>query len=54
MPTSDMRINRISDKKAWRPLQEYEAIFSKNYFPEILNRIFEKLRLCVKIAYSSE
>ena len=30
-------------------LQENEAIFSKNYLSNILERIFEKLRICTKI-----
>ena len=34
----------ISDERVWHPLQENEAIFSK-----ILERIFEKLRICTKM-----
>ena len=42
-------IIRISDERVWHPLQENEAIFSKNYFSKILERIFEKLRICTKM-----
>ena len=45
-------IIRISDERVWHPLQEKEAIFSKNYFPKILDQIFEKLRICIKMPAS--
>ena len=32
------KIIRISDQRVWHPLQEKEAIFSKNYFPKILDQ----------------
>ena len=41
------KIFHISDERVWHPLQEKEAIFSKNYFPTILDQIFEKLRSCL-------
>ena len=40
---------RVSDERVWHPLQENKAIFSKNYFSEILERTFEKLRICTKM-----
>ena len=40
---------RISDKRAWHPLQQKEEIFSKKYFSKILDRIFEKLHFCIKM-----
>ena len=43
---------RISDERVWHPLQEKEAIFSKNYFPKILDQIFEKLCICIKMPAS--
>ena len=42
----------ISDAKAYYPLQENEAIFSKIYFSKILDQIFEKLGICTKILAS--
>ena len=42
-------IIRISDERVWHPLQENEAIFSKNYISNILERIFEKLCICTKM-----
>ena len=44
------KIIRISGEKAWHPLEENEAVFSKNtYFFNILDRIFEKLGICINI-----
>ena len=40
-------IIRISDERAWYSLQENEATFSKN-----VDRIFEKLRICIKMPTS--
>ena len=45
-------IFRISDERVWHPLQENVAIFSKYYFSKILDRIFEKLGICIKIPAS--
>ena len=42
------KIIRISGKRAYNPLQENEAIFSKKYFSKILQQIFEKLRIAQK------
>ena len=42
---------RISGERAYNPLQENEAIFSKKYFSKILWRIFEKFCTCIN-AYS--
>ena len=33
----------ISDKRVWHPLQEKEAIFSKNYFPKNFRPNFRKI-----------
>ena len=46
-------IIRLSDERVWHPLQENEAIFSKNYFSKILERIFEKNTYLHKNACSS-
>ena len=47
------KIIRISGERAYyHPLQENEAIFSKNYFSKILDRIFEKLGVCIEISDS--
>ena len=47
-------IIRISDERVWHPLQEKEAILSKNYFSKILDQIFKKLRISIKMpAHSS-
>ena len=45
-------IIRISDERVWHPLQEKEAILSKNYFSNILDQIFEKLHICIKMPAS--
>ena len=43
------KIIRISGERAYHSLQENEAIFSKNYCSKILDRIFEKLGISIKI-----
>ena len=42
------KIIRISGERAYHPLQEDDAIFSKKYFSKILDRIFKKLGICIK------
>ena len=43
------KIIRISGERVWHPLLENEAIFSKKYFSKILDRIFEILRISIKM-----
>ena len=40
---------RISGERAYHPLQENKEIFSKKCFFNILERIFEKLRISIKM-----
>ena len=42
------KIIRISGERAYHPLQENEAIFSKKYLSTILERIFEKFCTWIK------
>ena len=42
------KIIRISSERVWHLLQENEAIFSKKYFSQILEQIFEKFCTCIK------
>ena len=41
-------IIRISYERVWHSLQENVAIFLKYYFSKILDRIFEKFRICTR------
>ena len=43
------KIIRISGETVWHPLQENQAIFSKKCSSKILDQIFEKLGICIKI-----
>ena len=42
------KIIRISDERAYHPLQENEKIFQNKYFSKILEQIFEKFCTCIK------
>ena len=41
-------IIRISGDRVWYPLQENSDIFKK-LFSQLFDRIFEKLRICIKM-----
>ena len=44
-------IIRMPDERAWHPVQENEAIVSKKYCSTILDRIFEKLCICLLLLH---